>query len=48
MVNLATTIVQVTEIHDMVKSLLNMHKPNSTIAIQSHELTKGYDAKYEK
>ena len=39
---------KITEIHDMVKSLLNMHKSNSTIAIQQHELTKGYDAKYEK
>jgi hypothetical protein len=38
---------KISEIYDMVKSLLNLHEPNSAISIQPHELNKGDDAAYE-
>jgi hypothetical protein len=34
---------KITEIHDMVKSLLSLYKPDSAITIQPHELSKRDD-----
>src|SRR5262249_19032624 len=34
---------KITEIHEMVKSLLNLQKTNSAINIEPHELSKGDD-----
>jgi hypothetical protein len=33
--------IKITEIHDMVKSLLNMHKPSSAIVVEPSKLAGG-------